>query len=197
VVVVRLTILAAACTSPISNTAAGAPICAIIPNRRKPGRTSRKISTRLPATSVAWSDRPVALPFGRVKLATTPLPTGSATTGKMIGMTAVARFAASTGSAECVTMTSTLRRTSSAIISADLSRRPSAQRYSIETVRPSIPPSSRSRCKKASVHCLWAEAVFVPRNPMIGNLLVGCPRAAIGHAATAPPSSVTNSRRLV
>ena len=82
VVVARPTVLAADCTSRISNTAAGAPIFATIPNRRKPGRTSRKISTRLPATSVAWSDRPVALPSGRVKLATTPLPIQFPKTGE-------------------------------------------------------------------------------------------------------------------
>ena len=51
-----------------------------------------------------------------------------------------------------VTMTSTLSRTNSAAISAMRSLRPSAQRYSIATVRPSIQPSSRSRCTKASVH---------------------------------------------
>ena len=49
-----------------------------------------------------------------------------------------------------VTMTSTLSRTNSAAISAKRSLRPSAQRYSIATVRPSIQPSSRSRCTKAA-----------------------------------------------
>ena len=40
-----------------------------------------------------------------------------------------------------------------------------------------------------------AEGVVVPRTPMVGNLPGCCARAASGHAATAPPSSVMNSRR--
>ena len=56
-----------------------------------------------------------------------------------------------------VTMTSTLSRTNSAAISAKRSLRPSAQRYSIATVRPSIQPSSRSRCTKAATHWLQAR----------------------------------------
>ena len=56
-------------------------------------------------------------------------------------------------------MTSTLSRTNSAAISAKRSERPSAQRTSIATVRPSIQPSSRSRCTKAATHGLAAEGV--------------------------------------
>src|SRR5262245_52978222 len=44
-----------------------------------------------------------------------------------------------------VTITSTLSRTNSAAISPKRSGLPSAQRYSIARVRPSIQPSSRSR----------------------------------------------------
>jgi hypothetical protein len=123
----------------------------MIANRRRPGTTSRKSSSRFPARSVNWTDRPVTLPPGRARLATSPLPTGSAAAPKTIGMTDVACFAARTGSAECVQMTSTLSRTNSATMSAKRSVRPAAQRYSITTVRPSIQPSSRSRCTKASV----------------------------------------------
>jgi len=63
-------------------------------------------------------------------------------------------------------------------------------------VRPSIQPSSRNRCTKASVHVLWAEAGMTPKNPMVGSLPACCARAASGHVAAAPPSSVMNSRRL-
>ena len=96
-----------------------------------------------------------------------------------------------------VTMTSTLSRTNSAAISAKRSVRPSAQRYSIATVRPSIQPSSRSRCTKAAVHWPQAEAVAAAQKPDGRQLAVCCARAASGHAAAAPPSSVMNSRRLV
>jgi hypothetical protein len=49
-------------------------------------------------------------------------------------------------------MTSTLSRANSAAISTKRSGRLSAQRYSIVAVRPSIQPSSRSRCTNAPVH---------------------------------------------
>ena len=73
----------------------GLPTLAMIANRRRPGMTSRKSSSRLPARSVDWSDRPVTLPPGRARLATRPVPTGSPPSAKTIGMTDVACFAAS------------------------------------------------------------------------------------------------------
>ena len=136
----------------------------------------------------------MTLPPGRARLATKPLPTGSPATANTIGMTDVACFAATTA-VPAVTMTSTLSRTNSAAISAKRSLRPSAQRYSIATVRPSIQPSSRSRCTKAAVHGPQAEGVAAPKNPMVGSFAGCCARAASGHAAAAPPSSVMNSRR--
>src|SRR5262249_25709779 len=66
----------------------------MIANRRRPGSTSRKSSILLPARSGDCIDRPVTLPPGRAKLATKPVPTGSLSTAKTIGMTDVARFAA-------------------------------------------------------------------------------------------------------
>jgi len=87
-------------------------------------------------------------------------------------------------------------RTNSAAISAYRSLRPSAQRYSMATVRPSIQPSSRSRCTKAAVHWLQFAEVAAPSKPMVGSLAC-CARAASGHAAAAPPNSVMNSRRFM
>src|SRR5215831_16472771 len=46
----------------------------MIANRRRPGTTSRKSSSRLAARSAAWFDRPVTLPPGRARLATRPVP---------------------------------------------------------------------------------------------------------------------------
>ena len=71
----------------------------------------------MPAISGDKSDRPVTLPPGRARLATRPLPTGSVTVTKTIGMTAVACLAAMTTGVPDVTMTSTLSRTNSAAIS--------------------------------------------------------------------------------
>src|SRR3989454_4478247 len=141
--------------------------------------TSRKSSSLLPAVSGAWLDRPVTLPPGRARLATMPLPTGSPAVANTIGITDVACFAARAGGVLCVRITSTLSRTNSAAISAKRSLRPSAQRYSIATLRPSLQRSSRSRCTKAAVHWLCAAAVPEPMNPMVGSF-AGCASAASG-----------------
>jgi hypothetical protein len=72
-------------------------------------------------------------------------------------------------------MTSTLSRTNSAMISGERSKRVSAQRYSIATLRRSIQPSSRSRCVNAAVHRLWTEDVLAPRKPIVGCFPACCP----------------------
>ena len=149
-----------------------------IANRRRAGTTSRKSWSRLPARSVCWSDRPVTLPPGRAKLATRPVPTGSPAPATTIGMTDVACFAARTFTVPPVTMTSTFCRTNSATISVARSLRPSADRTSIATVRPSIQPSSRSRCTKAALRQLSTEALVGFKNPMVGSFSACCARAA-------------------
>src|SRR5262249_10103604 len=95
---------------------------------------------------------------------------------------------------EFVTIISALSRANSAANSAGRSGRPSVQRYSIATVRPSIQPSSRSRAAKAAVHGPQ-DVGSAPMSPPMGTLPAGCARAASGHTA-APPSSVMNSRLL-
>src|SRR5215467_8441968 len=127
----------------------------------------------------------------------TPVSTGLAAVANTIGITDVACFAARTGGVLCVRMTSTFSRTNSAANSAKRSLRPSAQRYSIVTVRPSIQPRSRSRCTKAAVNWRCAAGVVEPKNPMVGSFPGCCARAASGHAAAAPPMSVMKSRRLM
>ena len=150
---------AAARTSPISITAPGLPTLPRIASRRRRGATSRNSSNRLPAISVVWSDRPVTLPPGRARPATRPVPTGSPATANTMGMADVACLVAMTSAFPDVTMTSTFRRTNSAAISAARSVRPSAQRYSIATLRPSLQSSSRSRWTKAAVHWFCTAAV--------------------------------------
>src|SRR5215831_5054880 len=68
---------------------------------------------------------------------------GSPTAANTIGITDVACFAATVGGVADVTMTSTLRRTKSAAISARCSLRPSAHRYSIVMVLRWQPGASR------------------------------------------------------
>src|SRR3984957_14739516 len=167
----------------------------MIANLRSPGAMLRKNSSRLPARSVAWSDNPVTLPPGRTKLVTKPLSTGSFAIAKTMGITDVARFSTGTA-APVVTMASTLSRTNSVAISASRSGRPSSQRYSIATVRPSIQPSSRSRPPNAEVHGLHTDA-FPPRIPIVGSRPGCCARAASGHTTAAPLITARNSRRLI
>src|SRR5262249_28742210 len=109
-------------------------------------------------------------------------------------MIAVACFAARAASVPAASMTSTLSRTNSAAISAKRSGRPSAQRYSIMMLVPSLQPSCRSRCVKATAHWFWVAGVAPPSQPIVGTRAC-CARAASGHAA-APASNVTNSRRF-
>jgi hypothetical protein len=97
---------------------ADGPPVAMIANRWRLGTTSRKGSSRLPAVSVDWIDRPVTLPPGRPRLATKPVPTGSPAAAKTIGITDVACFTAMTDAVAAVTITSTFSRTNSTAISA-------------------------------------------------------------------------------
>ncbi len=68
------------------------------------------------------------LPPGRARLATRPFPTGSPAEAKTIGTADVTCLAIAAFAVACVTMTSTLSRTNSPKISAERSKRPSAQR---------------------------------------------------------------------
>src|SRR5262249_39337110 len=77
---------------------------------------------------------PVALPPGRLRLATRPIFTGSAPMTKTMGIVSVAALAASVAAVlPGVTMAVTRRRTSSAARAGRRSFWPSAQRYSIAT----------------------------------------------------------------
>src|SRR5262249_6963359 len=60
-------------TSRISSRVTGLPALAKIANWRRAGTTSRKSSSRLPARSVCWNDKPVTLP----PITTKPVPDGS------------------------------------------------------------------------------------------------------------------------
>jgi hypothetical protein len=73
------------------------------------------------------TDAPVTLPPGRARLATSPEPTGSTAIANAIGMVEVACFTAWIA-VSTVRMTSTLRRTNSAAISAARSLPASRQR---------------------------------------------------------------------
>ena len=87
--------------------------------------------------SGARVDNPVMFPPGRARLATNPLPTGSLSCVMTMGIVD-SRFLGGTGCCDPpVTMTSTLRRTSSAASAGRRSSFPSAYRYSMTMFFPS------------------------------------------------------------
>jgi hypothetical protein len=85
------------------------------------GTSSESSSNRFDIRSVVISLMPVRLPPGRAKLATKPVPTGSPTPVKTIGIVEVALFAACAAGVPPATITSTLRPTRSAAIAGNRS----------------------------------------------------------------------------
>jgi hypothetical protein len=150
-----------------------------------------------PTVSACWSDRPVTLAPGRARFAIRPAPTGSDCAANTIGMVLVACFAARTGAEPHVTMTSTLSLTNSAAISANRLLLPSAQRYSMATVRPSIQPSSRSRLENAVTHWVATEDEAAPKKPMVGSFPACYAREASGQHVAEPAMTLMKSRRLM
>src|SRR5262245_35360398 len=136
------------------------------PTRESLGIASLSISSLLLISSGTKLASPVTLPPGRAKLAIRPSATGSTEVVITIGMVVVAFFAANTGAVDVPTMTSTLRRTSSAASSGRRSFFCSANRYSKAMFFPSIQPSLLSSCRNASTRTALPEAVLLSRKPM-------------------------------
>jgi len=88
------------------------------PTRETAGKTSFSSSTRLPLSSLVKALKPVTLPPGCARLATTPTPSGSPIAAMTTGMVVVACLAASAAGVPRVMMTSTGKRTSSAASAA-------------------------------------------------------------------------------
>src|SRR5215217_7946835 len=118
--------------------------------RFAPGTISRITSRRLLPRALVIRLIPVALPWGWLKLATSPARTGSSAIMKTIGVAPAAAFAAAADGSPPVTRTDTGRRASSAANAPRRSLRPPAQRYSTWTLRSSAYPArSRPRRKAA------------------------------------------------
>src|ERR671936_149352 len=102
-------------------------------------------------------------------------------------------FAATAVSVNQVTITSTLRRTTSAASSGSRSICPSADRNSNRMFCPSIYPRSRSPCRNSRQN---SSGLMLPITsaPIVGAFGC-CVRAESGHAAAAPPSSVAKNFR--
>jgi len=121
-------------------------------------------------------------PPGRARLATKPLPTGSSSNAMTRGMVFVDSFTdrVTVGAAE--TMTSTLRRTSSAARSFKRSSFSSAYRHSMTMFFPSTYSSSRRPRRNASVRAEIVEGETPARNPIRG-IFFGCCAWAVKHSA--------------
>src|SRR5262249_33923744 len=107
------------------------------PNRVAAGTSSCRTPMRFATNSAARKLTPVTLPPGRVILATRPSATGSSASPKTIGIVEVAALAASAPGSVKTVITLARRRTKSAANSGRRSYWPSAQRYSMMTLRPS------------------------------------------------------------
>src|SRR5215208_1709364 len=118
--------------------------------RFAPGTISRMMSRRLLPRALVMRLIPVALPWGLLKLATSPARIGSSAIMKTIGIVPAAAFAAAADGSPPVTRTDTGSRASSATNAPRRSLRPPAQRYSTWTLRSSAYPArSRPRRKAA------------------------------------------------
>ena len=102
-----------------------------------PGRSSRTRASRLVVNSEVNRFTPVALPPGRLKLATRPNFTGSSAAMKTSGIVSVVALAARAEVKPVAIITATRCWARSAASAGKRSNLPSAQRYSISTFRPS------------------------------------------------------------
>src|SRR6516164_11333308 len=142
--------------------------------------------------------KPVALPPGRDKLLTKPDPTGSGTIANTDGTVRVAWSNAPAPRLPKVRMTSGARAANSAAYLRVSATLPPDQRYTICKLLPSTQPNSRSPSTNVAMRAFdsgsseWIGA----STPMRRIRPDCCARAAIGHAAAAPPSSDMKSRRL-
>ena len=139
----------------------------------------------------------MTLPPGRGKLATKPLPTGSATFAKMMGMVRVCCSSAAVVGVLDERMRSGCSATSSFANRCIDSASGAAQRVSIRMLRPSVHPSFWSPSpERRDAGLSFRVALGIRHQHADPPHPSGCcARAASGHAAAAPPSSVMNSRR--
>ena len=138
---------------------------------------------------------PVALPPGRLTLATSPSWTGSKPLANTMGMVVVAAFAATAEVLSVATSIATSRRTSSVARATNRSSWPLEKRYSIATLRPSAKPNS-SRAFKNGTRIGASVSGERPLKYPITGIAVCCARAARGSESVLAASAM-NSRRFM
>ena len=163
--------------------------------RAASGTNSRKSPAALPPSSAVMKLDPVTLPPGRLRLATRPTLTGSPPVAKTIGIVVVAPWP----------------RVPNGVSADDHGHLPANQvgRQRRQTVGLILRPAIFDRDVLALDIACFLQALAECESRRVGdrqrcqpcrNPITGiagcCARAASGHAAAAPPSSVMNSRRL-
>src|SRR5262245_678074 len=140
--------------------------------------------------------RPVTVPPGRAKLWMSPFSMGSAAVTVTMGMVALALRAAWAAAVPGATITSTFSRTRSAASSGNRSSRPSANRNSMTTSRPSTYPRSLRPCRKPSLGGGGPDREPPTIYP-IRATLAGCASAMSGGATSARASGSPRIERRV
>src|SRR4051794_7527732 len=107
-------------------------------------------SSHLPAWEISTLVKPVTLPPGRAKLATKPLPIGSDTVAKRIGMVRVCCSKIAVSGVFCERIRSGCWETTSSAIRCIEAISGVAQRVSIRRLWPSVHPSFWSPSRKAA-----------------------------------------------
>src|SRR4051794_11998112 len=138
------------------------------------------------------------LPPGCDRLFTRPRPTGSCTSAQTIGIELVIFFSSTTAGVPLARITSGASVTSSLAYCLMSSLLPADHRYSTRTFSPCFQPRPANPWLNAMVRA-WlsgSPSATVINTPTLGMPVDRWARAANGHA-TAPPTSVMNSRRFM
>src|SRR6516162_7982638 len=164
-----------------------------------PGAISLSSSNHLAPMPYSNSMKPIALPPGRATVSTKTAPTGSPTCTNTIGTVRVACSSGPVAALVAARMTSGASATNSPAYLRMRSGSPAPQRMSMRALRPSIQPdcaSARANARTWVCSAGSSDANDVS-TPMCRIRSGCCARAASGHAAAAPPSSVINARRFI
>src|SRR5499427_9006707 len=141
--------------------------------------------------------KPVALPPGRAKLATKPLPTGSIVVTNTIGTVRLICSKSATIELAVPRTTSGFDATSSAAYLRNSSVLPAPQRVSTCTLPPSCQPNCCSACTNAASQAWPCSASVFISTPMRRIRSGCCARAGSGNAAADPAIPWMKSRRRI
>ena len=131
----------------------------MIATRVTPGAISLSSSNNFALRLNSYAIKPVALPPGRARLATRPLPTGSIVVTNTIGTVRLACCKSPTIELAVPTMTSGANATNSAAYRRKRSVSPAPQRVSTCTLAPTSQPNCCNPCANAAIQVCPNEFV--------------------------------------